>query len=237
MNLAAIRQELTRLEKKDDLEKLLADADEGLPWNDFVWMLQFPAFIGAAIQITVMGMNAKPEDDMPPGEDMAWALLLILLGLVCRFLHPLFRSKVQSLRRRLRRKGLVVPARHVQASPMWGQLDWVWGIVVYSHDPAVLQDPDKLTETAKGLFDLKWQDRSALPGAHAEIAWTLYHEISPVRSLPLPAELCHGLKDCMMATVMLPAEPLRSGDLLLALTLPKERDPAAVAVLPETVLD
>ncbi|MFN3243663.1 MAG: hypothetical protein ACE37K_19310 [Planctomycetota bacterium] len=242
MNLSAIRQNLTRLEKMDELEKLLADADEGLPWNDFVWMLQFPAFVGAAIQITVMGMNARPEDDMPPGEDMAWMLLLVLLGLGFRFLHPLFRSRVQSLCRRLRRNGVVVPARHVQASPMWGQLDWVWGIVVHSHDPAVLQDPDKLSATAKDLFELKWQDRGAMPEAHAELAWMLYHEIAPVRSLPVPAELCHGLQDCWIATVMLPADPLRSGDLLLALTLPSQseavrRDPNAIAVLPDAVLD
>jgi len=237
MNLAAIRQNLTRLEKQDDLEKLLADADEGLPWNDFVWMLQFPAFVGAAIQITIMGMNARPEDDMPPAEDMLMALLLILLGLGMRFLHPLFRSQRQRLRRRLRRKGLVVPAKVVQASPMWGQLDWVWGIVVFSRDPAVLEAPERLVDAARGLFELKWQDRGGLPDAHAAIAWTLYHEISPVRSQRVPDQLANGLKDCVMATVMLPAEPLRSGDLLMALVLPDELDPYAVAVLPDEVLD
>ena len=130
MNLTDLRKTLTRLEKADELEKLLADADEGLPWNDFVWMLQFPAFVGAAIQITIMGMNAKPEDEAPPAEDLLWMLLLVLVGLVARFLHPLFRSRVQRLRRRLRRKGAVLPAAVVQASSMWGQLEWVWGIVL-----------------------------------------------------------------------------------------------------------
>ena len=134
-------------------------------------------------------------------------------------------------------KGMVVPAAIVQASPMWGQLDWVWGIVLVSRDPSVVQDPGQLVDAAKGLFDLKWQDRGALPDAHAEIAWTLYHEVSPVRSLPVPKELSGGLEHAMMATVMLPADPLRSGDLLLALALPDEFDPQAVVVLPEDVLD
>ena len=237
MNLTQLRKDLTRLEKKDDLEKLLADAGEGLPWNDFVWMLQFPAFVGAAIQITIMGMNAKPDDDSPPAEDMLWMLLLVLVGLAARFLHPLFRSRVQRLRRRLRRKGLVAPAAVVQASGMWGQLEWVWGIVLCSRDPAVVAEPGRLVEVARGLFALKWQDRATLPDAHAEVAWLLYHELSPVRSVPVPADLAGGLQDCTVTTVMLPAAPIRDGDLLAALVLPGDRDPRAVAILPEAVLD
>lgn len=237
MNLTQLRKDLTRLEKKDDLDKLLADAGEGLPWNDFVWMLQFPAFVGAAIQITIMGMNAKPDDESPPAEDMLWMLLLVLVGLAARFLHPLFRSRVQRLRRRLRRKGLVAPAAVVQASGMWGQLEWVWGIVLCSRDPAVVAEPGRLVEAARGLFELKWQDRATLPDAHAEVAWLLYHELSPVRSVPVPADLAGGLQDCTVTTVMLPAAPVRDGDLLAALVLPGDRDPRAVAILPEAVLD
>lgn len=237
MNLTQLRKDLTRLEKKDDLDKLLADAGEGLPWNDFVWMLQFPAFVGAAIQITIMGMNAKPDDESPPAEDMLWMLLLVLVGLAARFLHPLFRSRVQRLRRRLRRKGLVAPAAVVQASGMWGQLEWVWGIVLCSRDPAVVAEPGRLVEAARGLFELKWQDRATLPDAHAEVAWLLYHELSPVRSVPVPADLAGGLQDCTVTTVMLPAAPVRDGDLLAALVLPGDLDPRAVAILPEAVLD
>ena len=36
MNLSAIRQSLTRLEKKDELEKLLADADFPIEWGDTI---------------------------------------------------------------------------------------------------------------------------------------------------------------------------------------------------------
>lgn len=237
MNLTQLRKDLTRLEKKDDLEKLLADAGEGLPWNDFVWMLQFPAFVGAAIQITIMGMNAKPDDDSPPAEDMLWMLLLVLVGLAARFLHPLFRSRVQRLRRRLRRKGLVAPAAVVQASGMWGQLEWVWGIVLCSRDPAVVAEPGRLVDAARGLFELKWRDRATLPDAHAEVAWLLYHELSPVRSVPVPEDLVGGLQDCAVTTVMLPAAPVRDGELLAALILPGDLDPRAVAILPEAVLD
>ncbi|MGC6488615.1 MAG: hypothetical protein ACON4Z_13290 [Planctomycetota bacterium] len=236
MNLTQLRKDLTRLEKKDDLEKLLADAGEGLPWNDFVWMLQFPAFVGAAIQITVMGMNARPEDEAPPAEDLLWMLLLVLVGLVARFLHPLFRSRIQQLRRRLRRRGLVAPVAVVQASPMWGQLEWVWGIVLCSRDPAVVTEPGRLVAAARGLFERKMQDRSGMSDAEAEIAWMLYHELSPVRSVPVPPELADGLQDCTVTTVMLPADPVRQGDLLAALVLPGELDPQAVAILPSEVL-
>ena len=237
MNLTDLRKTLTRLEKADELEKLLADADEGLPWNDFVWMLQFPAFVGAAVQITIMGLNAKPDDDMPPAMDVLWTLVLVLIGLAARFLHPLFRSRIQRLRRRLRRKGAVVPAASVQASSMWGHMPWVWGIVVTSTDPAVTREPERLVEVARGLFALKRSERAALPADQAAIAWMLYHELSPVPSLPVPAELARGLSGCRAVTVQLPADPLRSGDLLLTLALPSESDPHAVAVLPDSVLD
>ncbi|MCK5940878.1 MAG: hypothetical protein KAI24_02815 [Planctomycetes bacterium] len=236
MNLADVRKALTRLEKKDDLEAMLAPADEGLPWHDFVWMLQFPAYIGIAIHVAVMGANARPEDDLPPDAEILWLLFLVMIALALKFLHPLFRNRIQKLRRRVRRKGLVVPAAIVQASPNWGQTDWAWGTVVISRDPSVLQDTERLVDAARGLFDLKWADRRELPEAHAKIAWGLYHEITPLRSQPVPDELANGLRDCIVATVQLPAEPLRSGALMLALALPDERDPHAVAMLPDDVL-
>jgi len=53
--------------------------------------------------------------------------------------------------------------------------------------------------------------------------------------VPVPAELVDGLQDCPVTTVMLPADPVREGDLLAALVLPGELDPQAVAILPEEV--
>ena len=79
-------------------------------------------------------------------------------------------------------------------------------------------------------------EQRALPGAHAEVAWMLYHELSPVRSVPVPPDLAGGLQDCTVTTVMLPAEPVRDGELLAALVLPGDLDPRAVAILPAAVL-
>ena len=62
MNLTDVRKRLSKLEGKEDLEKLLANEDEGLPWHDFVWMLQFPAYVGAAIQVTVSRSPEKPAN-------------------------------------------------------------------------------------------------------------------------------------------------------------------------------
>ena len=56
-----------------------------------------------------------------------------------------------------------------------------------------------------------------------------------MRSVPVPEELVDGLQDCTVTTVMLPADPVREGDLLAALVLPGELDPQAVAILPEEV--
>jgi len=52
----------------------------------------------------------------------------------------------------------------------------------------------------------------------------------------VPAALSHGLRDCVLASVKLPPEPLANGPLLAALALPGEMSPDAVRVLPATVL-
>lgn len=237
MNLTDVRKRLSKLEGKEDLEKLLATEDEGLPWHDFVWMLQFPAYVGAAIQVTVMGMSAKEGDDGPPGEEMLWLLFLVFLGVAMKFLHPFFRNKVQKLRRRVRKKGLVLPAALVQANSLWGQVDdWVYGSVLICFDPAIVNKPDMLTLAAKEIFALKSVDRGALPKEQRAIAWSLYNELAPVRSVKVPETLTNGLKNCIMATVQLPPEALCEGELLFALAVPDNLDPNAIAMLPEEVM-
>jgi len=237
MNLSDVRGRLSKLERKEDLEKLLATVDEGLPWHDFVWMLQFPAYIGAAIQVTMMGMNAKEGDDGPPGEEMAWLLLLVLIGVAMKFLHPLFRNKLQKLRRRVRKKGFVLPAALVQANSLWGQVEnWVHGSVLICFDPNIVNKPELLTEAAKSVFALKGVDRSTLPKDQRALAWSLYHELAPVRSIKVPESLTGGLKNCIMATVQLPPEALCEGSLLFALAVPDNLDPNAIAMLPEEVM-
>jgi len=57
-----------------------------------------------------------------------------------------------------------------------------------------------------------------------------------VPSQPVPAALCHGLRDCVLASVTLPPAPVAKGPLLAALALPGETSPDAVRVLPATVL-
>lgn len=238
MNLAEMRGRLTKLEKEGDLEKLLASADEGLAWNDFVWMLQFPAFIGAAIQITYMGLNAKEGDESPPGEELLWMLVLVLIGAAMRFLHPLFRNKIQKLRFRVRRKGFVVPGALVQANAMWGKVDdWVHGSILICFDANILNQPNLLVDAAQAIFALKNVDRSTLPKEQRAVAWSIYNELAPVRSVKVPESLTKGLKDCIMATVLLPPEALCEGSLLFALAVKDNLDPNAVAVLPETVLN
>jgi len=236
MNLADVRSRLTRAEKASELEKVLAKADESLPWSDMVWLLQFPAFVGAAIQVTYMGLNAKPEDDAPPTPEILWLVALLLIGVAMHFLHPLFRTPLQKLRLRVRKKGLVLPAAIVQANTLWGESDqWMYGSVLISFDPDVVKQPKLLVDAAENLFALKHVDRSTLPKEQREVAWSLYNELAPVKSVKVPESLTPGLSKCIMACVLLPPEPLREGSLLFALAVPNNLDPDAVAMLPSAV--
>jgi len=238
MNLSEMRSRLTKLEKKHGLEELLASTHDGLPWNDFVWMLQYPAFVGAAIQATYMAFNAKEGDESPPVEEMLWLFVLVLIGAAMRFLHPLFRSKIQRLRLRVRKMGFVVPVALVQANVRWGDIDdWVHGAVLISFDPQVLDQPKLLTEAAQAIFALKDVDRGTLPKEQRAVAWSTYNELAPVRSIRVPDSLTNGLKDCIMAAALLPPKALWEGPLMFALAVKDSLDPNAVAVLPEAVLN
>ncbi len=234
MNLADLRARLTRAEKANDLEKLLNQTDDGLPWHDFVWMLQFPAFIGAGILVAFMASDAKPQDAAPPPAQLITLAVLGLLGAAMHFLHPFFRNQVQKKQYRVRKKGLVVPAALVQANSMWGQVDeWLYGSVLISLDPEVVSRPNLLADAGEIIFATKDKDRSTLPKDQREVAWTLYHELVPVRSVKVPESLTPGLSKCIMASVQLPPEALCEGPLLFALALPNDLDPTAIAILPE----
>ncbi len=103
---------------------------------------------------------------------------------------------------------------------------------------AVFAEQRALLDLVRGRRLWGWLGGMPSGFGHPKAAlYGLYHELSPAPSLPVPAELALGLDGCRITTVQLPAEPLRSGDLLLTLSLPSESDAHAVAVLPDSVLD
>jgi hypothetical protein len=237
--VTTLRDDLRALEKRDKLEKLLAPGlTPELPWHDMVWLLQVPAWIGLVLWIVGMANRATESQSAPPPEEIGWLLVLGLVVLALRFLGPLLRSRRQRLRDRVRRQGELVPAAMVMVNDAWFRDDndrWLPGVVVLSFDPAVRGAPAKLKAVAARLFALKGVDRRTLPPAHADLAWSLYHEMGPLRSRPVPPELCDGLARCWMVCALLPPRPLWDGELLQALALEGEPSPEAVAVLPAAV--
>ncbi|HZN40327.1 MAG TPA: hypothetical protein VFD82_16090 [Planctomycetota bacterium] len=235
MNLSREREQLRALERAGKLEKLLAPNDDGMPWADLCWLLQFPAFLGAGIHIARMGMAAAERKASPPDEDIAWLVVLVLVAAVLRFGYPLLRTRAQRVRLKVRRSGLLLPAAVVQCNDQFfaeGNEQWVPGTLLVSFDPQVLSEPERLAKASERLFALKHADRRTLPLAHAAIAWDLYHEMGPTRSLVVPPELSEGLKDCVMVTAMLPPKPLASGRMFTALAVRGDMSPEAVAVIP-----
>jgi hypothetical protein len=87
------------------------------------------------------------------------------------------------------------------------------------------------------VIGLKGIDRRILPPDWVELAWTLYHEMGPTRSLQAPPELCPGLDGCWLVSATIPAKPLREGLALRVLALPGDDSPHALVVLPESLLD
>lgn len=236
MNPLEIRKRLDELERASKLEKALDSGGGGAPWAEIVWMLQFPAMIGLAIQVTRIALAAKPDDPGPPPAEMAWAAVLVLPMLVCRFGWKLFRSARERTQARLRRKGLVVLGAIVQANDRFfddDNEDWLPGSVLVSFDPKAR--PEALEASAQKINALKGQDRRTLPPAQAALAWDLYHEMGPTSSLPVPPELVGGLRDCLLVSAMLPPQPLAVDECLWVLALPGERSGDAVAVLPASV--
>lgn len=238
MNPLEIRKRLDELERASKLEKALDSGGGGAPWAEIVWMLQFPAMIGLAIQVTTMALAVKPDDPGPSPAEMAWSAVLVLPVLLLRFGWKLVRSPRERTQVRLRRKGLVVLGAIVQANDRYfydDNEDWLPGSMLVSFDPKAR--PEALAAGAQKINALKRQDRRTLPPAQAALAWDLYHEMGPSSSLPVPPELVGGLRDCLLVSAMLPPKPLDVDGCFWVLALPGERSADAVAVLPATLVD
>lgn len=236
MNLDAIRDHLRDLERKDKLEKQLAPNDDGLPWADLVWLLQVPAWLGLGIHVYRMATAATESKQPVPKEDVAWLVLLALVAVLLKFAPPLFRTRAQRLRRRVRRSGAFVPAAIVQANSAWYAEDnerWRPASVLVSLDPAALAQPERLTAVAERVAQWKGADRRGMPPAQAAVAWRLYHEMGTLPAVAVPPDACGGLRDCLLFDTLLPPSPLRAGPVLLGLLVAGETAPEALAMVPE----
>lgn len=240
MTTENLRARLDELERKSRLEKLLAkDDDPELSLADMAFLLQLFAFLGLGIHIVGMANAATATKEAPPPAEFAWFVLLALVAAALHYGGPLLKSRRERLLLRLRQRGDVVTAALVMANHAWfdeGNTRWWPGAVVLSFDPRAAQEPQLLQATARALFALRRQDRRTLPKDQVELAWTLYHEMGPSPCQPVPAALCHGLRDCVLASVKLPPSPLQNGPLLAALALPGEASPDGVRMLPAAVL-
>lgn len=238
MNLAAMRERLRDLERQGALENLLAPHVE-MPFADLIGLLQYPAFVAAAVHLTRMGLAARGTAARPGDGDLLWLVLLLGIAVLLRFGSARWQGRDAIVRQRVRRKGLLLPAAIVQANDSFGDPDnveWRAANLLVSFDEAVLAEPARLVRAAERLLDLKFADRRMLPSAEAALAWDLYHEMGPVVSLPVPVQRAEGLRDAWLVSAMLPPQPLRVGDSLLVLALRGERSPHAVAVLPASVV-
>jgi hypothetical protein len=239
MNPTELRKHLDRLEKDSKLEKQLESGVDHLPWADIAWAMQYPALIGLVIQIVSMATAARPADQRPPAVEIAWTLFLALMMLVLRLGWPLLRSARERRRLRLRRRGWVVPAAIVQINNGFyagDNTEWCPGSLLLSADPKATANPKLLLEAADRIGELGTKDRRQMPAAHAEVAWALYHQMAPVKSVPVPPELAGGLGNCMLVSVQVPPQPLSAAGTLWALTLADDLSPDAVAILPSSVV-
>lgn len=239
MNPVAMRKHLDRLEEDSKLEKLLDAKVDHLPWADFAWAMQYPAMIGLIVQLASMAMAYRRDDRVPPTTEVVWALALALVTLALRFGWPLLRCPRERRLVQLRRHGQVIPAAIVQVNPMFyddDNTEWCPGSLLVSADPQASANPELLRAAAERLGELSTQDRRHLPAEHGEIAWALYHEMVPLASIPVPAELAAGLHQCELVTVRVPPRPLSSSGTHWALKLAGDNSPDAVAILPSSVV-
>ena len=240
MNGEDLRTRLDALEKKSKLEKLLAkDDDPELSRADMAFVLQLFAVLGLVIHIVRLANAATDTQQSPTPGEFAWLVLLALVTPALQWGGKLLRSRRERLLQRLRQRGQVLPAALVMANQAWFDEEntrWWPGAIVLSADPRAEREPELLQATAKAIFGLRHKDRRTLPADQVELAWTVYHEMGPSPSQTVPAALCHGLRDCVLASVKLPPAPLANGPLLAALALPGETSPDAVRVLPAAVL-
>ena len=235
MNLGAIGGRLRELEKKGKLEKLLAKADEGMPWGDILWVFGAFGVVGIVVHVVRVGLAAADAGVRPPDMELVWLLLLMLVTAALFVVRLFVRSPAGALRRKVRRHGLVVPAVIVQANDAFyddGNDQWVPASVLLSFDPAVMDKPELLARLARRVAALKRMDRRLLPADQALLAWDLYHELVPLPSRAVPGDLTEGLRDCIVATVMLPPKPLRDDSLCVCLAVPGSTSCHAVAVIP-----
>ena len=234
-----LRTRLDELERESRLEKLLAkDDDPSLSLADMAFLLMLCAYLGLVIHIVRMAQEATATKASPPPAEFAWLVLLALVAVALQYGGRLLQSRSERLLLRLRKQGEVVPAALVMVNQAWFDEEntrWWPGAIVLSSDPRASAEPALLQATAKALFRLRQQDRRQLPPDQVELAWDLYHEMGPGPSLPVPAALSHGLRNCVLASAKLPPAPLANGPLLAALVLPGETSPDGVRVLPAAV--
>ncbi len=239
MNLAAVRERLTELEDARKLERQLAARDDALSWSDLAWLLQFPAMIGVAIHVVRLANASAATGTAPPRDEWLWLVALALVAIGLHFGWQLARTPVERLRARVREDGVLAAGAIVQVADAFfaaGNDRWLPGNVLVCFDARAWREPQRLVAAAKRLFALRAEDRRTLPPEHAALAWKLYHELGPTQSWSVPSDLCDGLKECWLTSVMVPPEPLRDGELLVVLALPDQTSPDAVALLPHAVL-
>lgn len=235
MNLAPIERRLRELEDLGKLEKLLHQRNETLPWCDVFAVLHYVACVGVAIHVVRVVLHVMETKGSLSDDDYLWFVVLALVAIGLRVASFVARPKAERLAKRVREQGRCLPAAIVQANPLFyagGNTEWQPADLLVSFDENAASDPERLVGVARRLESLRHEDRRALPRDHAEIAWHLYHEMGPLPSMPVPAALTGGLRDCLLVSAMLPPQPLVVDDCVVCLVIANEVSPCAVAVVP-----
>jgi hypothetical protein len=236
MSLDAVRARVRQLAAAGKLDKRLhRPADRRLPWSEWLWVDGAFALVAGAIAIARAGLRVAETKQPVAAADVVHAAALLALSGVCFGLARLVPA-AEHRRRRLLRKGLVVPAAVVQANALWYRAandEWQPGTVVWSADPVATAAT--LEDVAGDLGALKARDRRAMPPEQGRLAWDLYHEMGPGPALPVPRELAHGLRDVWMGSAMLP--PGAASEDLFALVLPGAANADGSLVLTRTQLE
>jgi hypothetical protein len=241
MTLEALRDRLRTLLRKGELDKVLAPTDDdALPWSTWFEVNVWMATVGAAAAIYAVAVRERPADARPSAAELVPAAALVVLVLAFKVLAKVAVPRWQRRRRALVGRGRFVPAALVQANTAWFADDneqWLPASIVVSFDAAAAEQPTRLELVAGRLQRAKETDRRQLAPDEAWLAWDLYHELGPLSARAIPAALCGGLRDCWLASVLLPPRPLRLGDLPLVVALPDDRSPGAASALPAELLD
>lgn len=230
---------IRELAAKGRLDAMLPPrTDDLLPWPDWFGVMSFVLLVGAGIAISMFAVEERP-----PGVDADFdhpsflaGLSMIALAGACWVMARVTVPRWQRQRKKLGRRGVIVPAAIVQANAAWYDPDneaHLPGSVVVSFDPAAREAPDRVRAVASAVADLGESDRRELPAGHVVLAWAVYHGFAPHRSLAVPEELCGGLERCWLVSTRLPARPLRHEGTCVALALSGDASRDAVAVLPE----